>query len=237
MIGILICGRITGRPLEVGGGDYDRLYTEIFTAADPEVDIRFYYAMEGDLPKGPDECDGWIIGGSRTSVTADEPWLDNLMDFIRAAAAKEARMVGLCFGHQAIAHALGGTVGKATAWTTSVQPLILEQQPWFPGGLIPLQAMHEDIVIKLPERAEVVGSGTSCDVPAFMIGDHIFTIQYHPEIGADLAEALMDKVGDEVTPRARSSAMASLEIPTDRIKMARWILRFLSDQREQPFHP
>lgn len=231
MIGVLVCGRFDGIPLQVAGGDYDSVYQKIFSAADPKVELRFYYVIDGDLPESPDECDGWVIGGSRTSANSGEPWLEGLVDFIRDAAAAGSRMVGLCFGHQVIAYALGGKVGRASAWTSSVQPLVLEQLPWFPGGAMPLQAMHEDIVTQLPDGGRVVGSGTTCDIPAYVINGQIFGIQYHPEIDAELAAALIDRLGEGLTPEERSESLESLETPTDQLKMADWILRFLRDDR------
>ena len=86
-------------------GDYPDLF-KIFLRSEDFV-FQTYPVLEMVFPKSPDECDGWLITGSRHGVYEDHEWLDPLRKFIRLIDKKKAPLVGICFGHQIIAEALG----------------------------------------------------------------------------------------------------------------------------------
>ena len=79
----------------------------------------------GELPASVDDVDGWMLGGSRRSVYDDLDWIRDGEEFVRAAVAAERPVVGICFGHQMVASALGGTVeaarsgGASARWSTA----------------------------------------------------------------------------------------------------------------------
>ena len=93
-------------------GDYPDMFRRLF-AGHPEVEIVVYDVIGGDMPADPGECDAWITTGSRHSVNDDEPWIRQLEQFVRDVAQADVPFVGVCFGHQLIAKALGGTVVKS----------------------------------------------------------------------------------------------------------------------------
>jgi len=231
-IGILQCDHVPPELLEAAGGDYDELYTRLLRHAEPHLDVRVYDVVDGELPNSPDECDGWIITGSRHDAHSDAPWTVALRDFIAKADQQQARTVGICFGHQAAAHALGGRSGRTGTWKAGPHPLHLDATPWFDEIDLQLNAIHQDAVLEAPAEATVIGSGPTADVPAFLVGEHLLAIQDHPEFDdrytAALVESRRPRLGDEV---ADDALQRLEETGSDGPALARAIVDFLLDRR------
>ena len=90
----------------------------------PDWSFDVVSVKDGVFPSGPEAFDGYVITGSPASVNDDSlPWLGELLDFIRAVDAARQPLVGLCFGHQAVARALGGQVARnAAGWGLGTAP-------------------------------------------------------------------------------------------------------------------
>ncbi|SHI60574.1 GMP synthase-Glutamine amidotransferase [Shimia gijangensis] len=195
----------------------------------PDWECVTFSVKDGDFPEDIQAFDGAMITGSPASVYDDALWVGRLFDLIRAMDASELPVFGACFGHQAIAVALGGIVERnpdgwvhGLAMTESVGELPFDERP----NQVGLYASHIEQVTTLPKGAEVVASGPGCAVGGYLKGRHIFTTQYHPEMTdafiADLVEFTADYVGDEVTQAARES----LKTTADRDDFGRQIVQF-----------
>lgn len=228
---MLLCDRIDEELRSIVGGDLDEMLSALLLTVDPSIELRFYDAIGRELPKTPAECDAYLVTGSHHSVYEGLLWIEELSDFIRSAHAEDVRMVGLYFGHQLIAQALGGRVEQAERWTAGVQTLELEAQPWFEGGTTALLAMHKDVVTSLPTGACVIGSGTTADIPAYLIGKTALGIQYHPEFTPEFIEALIMRRVDLIGQEASEAALATLQTQTARESTLALILRFLRDEK------
>jgi GMP synthase-like glutamine amidotransferase len=154
-------------------------------------------------------------------------------DLIRRRHAAGRKVVGLCFGHQLIARALGGHVGKqpqglrlGTAWTH-----LTHHAPWMdpPKDALRLLAAHEDQVFEAPPGAQVLGGDALCPVGLMTVGPHVLGTQYHPELSldfmADLLHALAPRLPPAITARA-SEDLASGQ-PMHAETFGRWIARFI----------
>jgi len=149
LIGILQTGQSPDM-LAPTAGDYPDMFVRLL--ADQGLQFRTWRVLDMDLPADVHECDGWLITGSRFGVYEDHPFIKPLEDFIRRAYAAQVPMVGICFGHQIIAQAMGGRVEKYQGgW--SVGPTEYD----FAGQRLRLNAWHQDQVVEKPANAEVAG--------------------------------------------------------------------------------
>ncbi len=223
-VGLLECDDVVGRFPEIKGG-----YREMFAALLPGFTFRYYEAHRGQLPSSPKECDAWMCTGSKYSVYDGTPWIADLAAFIRSLG--ETRFVGICFGHQMLAHAMGGEVAKAKqGWGVGVLPLnILKKESWMepPLAQVRMQHMHQDQVRKLPEGSVLLGSSAHCEVGMFRVGETMLGIEGHPEFTVDYGAALIRARRALIGEPGAQRALDSLKGKTDGPAIGRWIERFL----------
>jgi GMP synthase-like glutamine amidotransferase len=178
------------------------------------------------LPVDPAECDAWITTGSRHSVNDDEPWIRALENFVREVAVADVPFVGICFGHQLIAKALGGTVVRSErGWGVGAKDVEVRDDLGL-GGSYRILHSHQDQVETLPPGGQVLGWNEDCPVSMLGVGDNLIGIQGHPEFVASYSRALMEsRRGDEIPAQTVDDALATLARPTDSDRLADWILR------------
>ena len=173
LIGILQCGQ-SPELLKETLGDYPDMFVRLL--ADRGFDFRSWHVEAMDFPEDVRAADGWLITGSRHGTYEDHAFIPPLEDFIRRAHEAGVPMVGICFGHQIIAQALGGTVAKHQGgWAVGAHDYD------FGGETITLNAWHQDQVVARPEGAELAATSPFCENAALVYGDRAFTVQAHPE--------------------------------------------------------
>lgn len=200
----------------------------------PEWKITAFDLPKGEFPEDVQEFDGFLIGGSPSSVHDEDAWIERLLSVIRKAYAAGKPLAGACFGHQAIAKALGGTVGPnpgpfvlGTAETEVVAPA-----PWMePVARFRLAAAHGEQVTGLPPGAEVVGRTPGCPAAAYRIGDRVFATQYHPEMTPEFLAALVEEFAPHFPAEVGQAARAALASGTEGPRFAEWIARFFEQAK------
>ena len=224
-IGLLECDDVVGRFPHLKGG-----YREMFAALLPDAKFRYYEAHRGALPASPTECDAWLCTGSKSSVYDQDAWIENLAAFIRSTSGKRP-YVGICFGHQMLAQAMGGEVAKAwQGWGAGVLKVeLLKQEPWMqpPQKEIRIHHMHQDQVQKLPQGSVVLGRSEHCEVGMFRVGDSMLGIEGHPEFTPEFSEALIRARVERIGPAASQAALQTVRQPTDAPVVAQWIRKFM----------
>jgi len=227
-IGILKTGR-PPRPAIPRFGTYPDMFMDLLGRDDH--DWRIYAADEGEYPNAPEDCAAYIVTGSAAGVYDEEPWIGQLLDWLRAAKGR-TKLVGICFGHQALAQAFGGKVVKSPkGWGIGEQEYrVLSRQPWMDdASVIRLPGSHQDQVVELPPNAEVVAASDFTPMGALVYRDQpAISMQLHPEFVPDYAKALIEARRGKVYPDDQADrAIASYGRPDDRARVGRWINSFL----------
>lgn len=211
-------------------GDYPEMFVDSLGCVADAAEFEFFDVQKRCYPSRVHDCDGYLITGSRASVYDDEPWIDELGEFVRNIHRTGARTVGICFGHQLIAQALGGQVGPApSGWGVGVHSWnVVHTEPWMRPSLgeFKLLASHRDQVAMLPDAARLVASSPFCPNAAFVIDDRLLGVQGHPEFTKDYAALLLRRRREQLGP-AFAPGLHSLDQPTDACAVAAWIMGFL----------
>jgi GMP synthase (glutamine-hydrolysing) len=211
-------------------GEYPDMFREVLVAAEPSAEVVAFDVENGELPSRSDGCDGYVITGSRRSVYERLPWIEELGEWIRVTERARVPLVGVCFGHQLVAQALGGRTEKADrGWTIGVQTYALDRP--LPGGddrrSLRLIHSHQDQVTALPAGAERFGGNAACPIALYRIGDHVLCVQGHPEFSPEYARDLYAKRRAVFGEQTYSDAIASLASENDRFGFARTMIDFV----------
>lgn len=227
-VGILKTGR-PPRPAIPQFGTYPDMFMELLGR--DAYAWRTYAADEGEYPAAPEDCDAYIVTGSAAGVYDSDPWIGQLLDFLRAAKGR-AKLVGVCFGHQAMAQAFGGEVIKSPkGWGIGEHDYrVLTLEPFIDSRAdIRLPASHQDQVVSLPPGAEVMAASDFTPFAALAWRDQpAISMQPHPEFEPAYAAALIEARRGKVYPDDEADrALASFAGPDDRARVGGWINSFL----------
>jgi GMP synthase-like glutamine amidotransferase len=214
-------------------GEYPDMFIALLQQVDPELEFRVYDVEQGEYPADIDEVDAYLITGSKSSVYEDKPWISALMDFVRELDRRRKKLVGICFGHQLVAQALGGKTEKSPrGWGVGLHTYHFNEAPgWHDKGELDfgILASHQDQVVTNAEGARVLASSEFCENAVCQIGDHILTFQGHPEFVPGYSREIMGFRREMIGESVYTEGMASLARAPQSERVARWILSFLRD--------
>lgn len=219
---------------EFGTEEFDSFQT-FLAMADHNFTLVEYRITEGEFPILPAECDAYLITGSPKGVYDDEPWITQLQQFIRDGYEQRRKLVGICFGHQVLAHALGGHTEKSEkGWGIGRRLVaVTEERPWMQPSL-PTGSFyfcHQDQVKQLPPAATRLAGNDFCPNGMFVIGDQVFGLQAHPEFTPEVMGKAFTWLRTQADPTVVAQAEASTNGQVvDNAVMAQWIVNFLTIQ-------
>ena len=205
-------------------------FAELIHAVRPEWSCDVFAVKDGIFPDGLESFDGVMITGSPASVHDDEPWIPRLLEMIREIVATGIPLFGACFGHQAIAMALGGKVEtNPGGWVFGLTRAdVVDPAPWMTplGRELAQYGAHIEQVSEPPAGARILIGSAACPVGGFAIGSRVYTTQNHPEMSSDFAAALIEEYAAKLPEDVVTQARASLSATADYETFAETIARF-----------
>ena len=210
------------------------MFERLFAQAGYKGRIDTFSARHGQYPVSFATYDAVLLTGSRADSFSDEPWVVTLREQVVRLLQDQHKLLGVCFGHQLIAHCLGATVQRAPrGWRVGRQAYdwlgAPEHLGLAPGqaAQVALLASHQDQVLALPPGATLLATQADCPVAAYALGDQVFCIQPHPEFTPEVSAFLLDKRRALMGEPLYEQSMGSLSEPHDGLALARFMIRFV----------
>lgn len=213
-INILLCDTFPGRLLDFIP-NYESLFIDLFASIGVQADYRIFQTWQGELPDAINRDEIYLVPGSLDSAYDNKPWIVSLVLWIQQAYSHGAKLMGVCFGHQVIARALGGEVraypGGFGAGIRASSVVDEKMRDHFPEGQMRLLYSHHDQVTVLPQGATLCATSDFCLNESYRIGHQVVTFQGHPEFTVAYSRHLLTNCSDDVEPSVRDAALHSLD--------------------------
>ena len=212
-------------------GSFPDMFERMVRAEDPSAEVEVVSIPSGDALPDPDKVEAILITGAAAGVYDGLDWIAPLEDFVRTAHANNTPMVGVCFGHQLIAQALGGTVRKSErGWGIGRHVYrVAQDNGVVDGEEVAIACSHQDQVIEAPRDAQTILSSDFTPHAGLLYANGTtLSVQPHPEFDVEFAQVCCElrdgKAPDDVVATARDS----LAQPLDNAKLGGAITRFLA---------
>lgn len=224
-IGILQTGTA---PDELLGkhGDFTDMFQILFQNQGFEF-ISFDIANQV-FPKSTNLVQGWLITGSKCGAYENHPWIKPLENLLREIYEDKIPVVGICFGHQIFAQALGGKVEKFQGgWSIGMQNYKLKEiEQNYNSQNACLPAWHQDQVVHKPDCAKIIGTSDFCKLAALKYDERALTLQPHPEFKINFLKDLLELRREHLPKEVADKALETLSREHDAVKVAKYIADF-----------
>lgn len=214
-----------------GDQNYGEMFEDMLQPLMQGATFEHFDVANNDFPVDPTGFGAVVVTGSSAFVTDDDPWIEKLFEHIRLIDRAETKLFAVCFGHQAVAAAFGGVVEHRDIVLGTPSVEISKTCEWMQPAASSLQLFAGNFqqVVKAPDSLQVIGSHPDCPVAMTKKGDHILTVQFHPELSAAYMQTYVNLIADNITAESAASALQSFENGSDGHVFAKWAAAFLSN--------
>ena len=183
--------------------DYESWIATAMGMAERQVEVARVY--EGDALPPPHTVAAAVVTGSSAMVTDRDPWSERTGEWLARAAEQGTPVLGICYGHQLLAHALGGRVdynplGRQIGTLDVALHDTVEHDALFSGfpRTLHVPVSHRQSVTVLPPGATLLASSARDPHHAFAFGEHVWGVQFHPEFDADIVRGYIAARPDQL---------------------------------------
>ncbi|RRV07300.1 amidotransferase [Pseudomonas sp. v388] len=215
---------------------YGRMFESLFARQPIAAQFEIYNVMQGVYPPEGERFDAYLVTGSKADSFGTDPWILTLKEYLLELYRRGEKLLGICFGHQLLALALGGKTERASqGWGAGIHHYHLAPaKPWMnpPVEKLTLLISHQDQVTALPEGATVIASSEFCPFAAYHINDQVLCFQGHPEFIHDYSRGLLEILQSTLGDQLYRNGVASLEHDHHGATVAEWMMRFVAHKPE-----
>lgn len=218
-------------PLRSEFGPYAKMFERMFDSTGFDFNYQIVTVDDNSLLPDPSRLEAIVITGSPAGVYEDHAWLPPLRDFIRGAYAAKTPMLGICFGHQIMADALGGDVQKSPkGWGLGRHTYRVLGRPDFMADApetVSVACSHQDQVLVPPADADVIlASDFTPNAGLFYKSGKALSFQPHPEFLDDYALALVNLRRGNAPDAVVDGGISSFAQSSDSARISEYIAKF-----------
>ncbi len=224
-------GRATRRTRE-RIGDTERMFIDLLARPGDQWDV--HDVEHGEFPESVNDYDGFVISGGPASVNDQDPWVLRLLETVRQAHRENISLLGICFGHQVVARALGGEAEvNPKGWDIGLTEVELTPQGRELAALMgapqPLRILetHRDVITKLPPGAVHLAQSELTLYEMFHLGESVLCLQGHPEMDNEEVREIISRRRESLPEQVAEAGLASLSRQPHRAFLQKLLQDFL----------
>lgn len=223
--------------MQSGFHSFGQMFVRLLSSQQQAAQFEIFNVVRGEYPADPARYDAFLVTGSKADSFGTDDWILRLREYLQVRFRAGDVLLGICFGHQLLALALGGQTERAgQGWGVGVHSYRLLKAPVQKAEApshLKMLISHRDQVTRLPQNAQLLASSDFCPNAAFSLEDRVLCFQGHPEFTHDFSRGLLQLRRDIYAPEFFQQGLASLELAHDGVMVGGWMLEFVAQARQQ----